>query len=70
MTAPSDSDLRQLVRDLEDAAASEELAAEATHLLRYFDHTWAWHPVSERERHAQRGVYRAVRAFLVRNDLT
>lgn len=70
MAGPSDSDLRQLVRDLEDAAASEEFEAEATKLLRYFDQTWAWHPVTQQERHAQRDVYRAARAFLVRNELT
>jgi hypothetical protein len=69
MAGPSDLDLRQLVRGLEDAVASEELASEATKLLRSFDYTWAWHPVSERERQAQGGVYRAARSFLVRNDL-
>jgi hypothetical protein len=70
MAGPSDSDLRQLVRDLGDAAASKELEAEATKLLRNFDQTWAWHPVTQQERRAQRGVYSAARAFLVRNDLT
>jgi hypothetical protein len=58
------------VRGLEDAVAYEELASEATKLLRSFDYTWAWHPVSERQGHAQRGVYRAARAFLVGSDLT
>ena len=70
MARISYSDLRQLVSELEAATGSPELEAEATRLLRTFDQSWAWYPVTDQQRRAQTGVYRAARAFLVRNDLT